>query len=56
LAIECTKRLGTPRKIGEDVQPVCQKYFDEMVKPQINGDRIVFLDDLVIRGLYILII
>jgi glycosyltransferase involved in cell wall biosynthesis len=50
LAIECAKRLGIPLKIGGDVQPVYQKYFDEMVAPEIDGDFIQYVGELDIRG------
>lgn len=50
LAIQCAKQLGIPLKIGGDVQPVYQKYFDEMVKPEIDGEFIHYLGELDLKG------
>lgn len=50
LAIQCAKKLGIPLKIGGDVQPVYQKYFDEMVKPEIDGTFIQYLGELDLNG------
>lgn len=50
LAIECAKRLGIPLKIGGDVQPVYQQYFDEKVKPEIDGHFIQYVGELDLQG------
>jgi len=49
LAIECAKQLGIPLRIGGDVQPVNQEYFDRMVKPHIDGHFIQYLGELNLR-------
>jgi glycosyltransferase involved in cell wall biosynthesis len=43
LAIEVAKRSGIPLKIAGEVQPMFQQYFDEKVKPHIDGKFIEFV-------------
>lgn len=43
LAIEIAKRSGIPLKIAGEVQPIFQRYFDEKVKPHIDGRFIEYL-------------
>jgi glycosyltransferase involved in cell wall biosynthesis len=43
LAIEVAKRSGIPLKIAGEVQPMFQQYFEEKVKPHIDGKFIEFI-------------
>jgi glycosyltransferase involved in cell wall biosynthesis len=42
-AIEIAKRTGMRLKIGGEVQPMFQKYFDEQIAPHVDGEQIQFL-------------
>lgn len=44
-AIEIAKRAGLKLKIAGEVQPIFQKYFDEMIRPSIDGQQVEFLGE-----------
>jgi glycosyltransferase involved in cell wall biosynthesis len=44
-AIEVAKRTGIPLKIAGEVQPIFQDYFENKVKPHIDGKFIEFLGE-----------
>ena len=44
-AIEVAKRSGIPLKIAGEIQPIFREYFDEMVKPHIDGRFIEYLGE-----------
>ena len=43
LAIEVAERTGIPLKLAGEVQPVNQEYFDNEVKPRIDGKLVEFI-------------
>ncbi|HEX3571608.1 MAG TPA: glycosyltransferase family 4 protein [Acidobacteriaceae bacterium] len=44
-AIEIAKRAGLQLKIAGEVQPIFQNYFDEVIRPNIDGRQIEFLGE-----------
>jgi glycosyltransferase involved in cell wall biosynthesis len=44
-AIDIAKRAGSRLKIAGEVQPIFQDYFDEMIRPHIDGRQIQFLGE-----------
>jgi glycosyltransferase involved in cell wall biosynthesis len=44
-AINIAKRTGLQLKIAGEVQPMFQSYFDEMIRPHIDGRQIQFLGE-----------
>jgi glycosyltransferase involved in cell wall biosynthesis len=46
LAIEVAKRSGVPLKIGGEVQPIFQDYFDAEIKPHIDGKFIEYVGEV----------
>jgi glycosyltransferase involved in cell wall biosynthesis len=46
LAIECAKRLNIPLKIAGDLQPDYRAYFEEKVKPHIDGEFIKYVGEV----------
>ena len=45
LAIEVAKRAGIPLKIAGEVQPMFRDYFEQEIKPQIDGRFIEYLGE-----------
>jgi glycosyltransferase involved in cell wall biosynthesis len=45
LAIEVAKRTGIPLKIAGEVQPIFQDYFDNEVKPHVDGKFIEYIGE-----------
>jgi glycosyltransferase involved in cell wall biosynthesis len=43
IAIEVAKRAGIPLKIAGEVQPMFQDYFDEQIKPHIDGKLVEYV-------------
>lgn len=46
LAIEIAKRAGIPLKIAGEIQPVYKKYWDEKVKPFVDGKFIEYVGEV----------
>jgi glycosyltransferase involved in cell wall biosynthesis len=46
VAIEVAKRAGWPLVIAAKVDPVDQAYFEERVKPHIDGDRVTYVGEV----------
>lgn len=46
LAIEVAQRTGIPLKIGGEIQPMFQEYFDSMIRPHIDGKFIEFVGEV----------
>jgi glycosyltransferase involved in cell wall biosynthesis len=46
LAIEIAKKSGIPLKLAAKMDPECQDYFDEMVKPHIDGKFIEYVGEI----------
>jgi glycosyltransferase involved in cell wall biosynthesis len=46
LAIAVAKRSGIPLKIGGEVQPIFQDYFDREIKPHIDGKFIEYVGEV----------
>ena len=46
LAIEVAKKAGIPLKIGGEIQPLYQSYWDSMIKPQVDGKFIEYLGEM----------
>lgn len=44
-AIEIAKRTGLRLKIAGEVQPIFRDYFEEMIRPQIDGQQIEYLGE-----------
>jgi len=45
-AIALAKKLGRPLRLAGPIAPHQQVYFDEMIKPHVDGDRIQYLGNL----------
>ena len=45
LAIEVAKRTGIPLKIAGEVQPMFRDYFEQVLKPQIDGRFIEYIGE-----------
>jgi glycosyltransferase involved in cell wall biosynthesis len=45
IAIEVAKKSGIPLKIAGEVQPIFQDYFDEQVKPHLDGKFIEYVGE-----------
>ena len=45
LAIAIAKKVGIPLKIAGDVQPLNQDYFDQEIKPHLDGEFIQYLGE-----------
>jgi glycosyltransferase involved in cell wall biosynthesis len=43
LAIDVAKRSGIPLKIAGDVQPMYREYFEEKIRPQVDGKFIEYI-------------
>jgi glycosyltransferase involved in cell wall biosynthesis len=43
LAIDVARRTGIPLKIAGDVQPSNREYFEEMIRPQIDGKLVEYV-------------
>src|ERR1700732_2040459 len=43
LAIDVAKRTGTPLKIAGEVQPMYREYFENKIKPQIDGKLVEYI-------------
>ena len=46
LAIEIAKRTGWHLKIAGKIDPVDREFFEEQIKPQVDGEQIEFLGEL----------
>ena len=46
IAIEVAKKAGEKLVIGGEVHSVCTQYFEEQIKPHIDGDQIKFIGSL----------
>lgn len=46
LAIEIARKAGLPLKIGGEVQPVYQSYWETMVKPHVDGKWIEYVGEV----------
>lgn len=46
IAIEVAKKAGIPLKIGGEVQPIFQDYFDAKVKPHLDGKFIEYVGEV----------
>ena len=46
IAIEVAKKSGIPLKIGGEVQPIFQEYFDTQIKPHIDGKFIEYVGEV----------
>ncbi|HLW52489.1 MAG TPA: glycosyltransferase family 4 protein [Candidatus Angelobacter sp.] len=46
LAIEIAKESGIPLKIAGEIQPVYEKYWEEKVKPHVDGKFIEYIGDV----------
>lgn len=44
-AIEIAKRSGLQLKIAGEVQPIFQQYFDEVIRPAVDGKQVQFLGE-----------
>lgn len=44
-AIEIAKRTGLRLKIAGEIQPIFQDYFDEMIRPHLDGRQIEFVGE-----------
>jgi glycosyltransferase involved in cell wall biosynthesis len=45
LAIDAAVRAGIPLKIAGEIQPFYQTYWDEQVKPRLDGDRVEYVGE-----------
>lgn len=45
LAIEVAKRTGIPLKIAGEVQPVNQSYYEDQIKPHVDGKLIEYIGE-----------
>jgi glycosyltransferase involved in cell wall biosynthesis len=45
LAVEIAKRAGLRLKMAGEIQPMFQNYFDEMIKPHVDGRQVQFLGE-----------
>jgi glycosyltransferase involved in cell wall biosynthesis len=43
IAIEVAKRTGIPLKIAGDVQPIYREYFENKIKPEIDGKLVEYI-------------
>ncbi len=43
LAIDVAKRTGIPLKIAGEVQPMYREYFENKIKPQIDGKLVEYI-------------
>ena len=43
LAIDVAKRTGIPLKIAGDIQPANRKYFEEKIRPEIDGHLVEYI-------------
>jgi glycosyltransferase involved in cell wall biosynthesis len=50
LAIEIAKKSGIPLKIAGEIQPVYQDYWEEMVKPHVDGKFIEYVGEVGLEG------
>lgn len=50
IAIEVAKKAGIPLKIAGEVQPVYQDYFDQEVKPHLDGKFIDYVGEVDLAG------
>jgi glycosyltransferase involved in cell wall biosynthesis len=46
LAIEVAKKSGTPLKIAGEIQPIYRDYWENVVKPQVDGKFIEYVGEL----------
>jgi glycosyltransferase involved in cell wall biosynthesis len=46
LAIEAAKKAGIPLKIAGEIQPVFRSYFDNMVKPHLDGNMVEYVGEV----------
>jgi glycosyltransferase involved in cell wall biosynthesis len=46
LAIEVAKKSGIPLKIGGEIQPMYQEYWETAIKPQVDGKFIEYLGEM----------
>jgi glycosyltransferase involved in cell wall biosynthesis len=46
LAIEIAKKSGIPLKIAGEIQPIYQEYWDNMVRPHVDGKFIEYIGEL----------
>jgi glycosyltransferase involved in cell wall biosynthesis len=46
IAIEVAKKAGIPLKIAGEVQPIYQDYFDQQVKPHLDGKFIQYVGEV----------
>jgi glycosyltransferase involved in cell wall biosynthesis len=44
-AIEIARRTGLQLKIAGEIQPIFQDYFDEVIRPNVDGQQIQFLGE-----------
>ena len=50
IAIEVAKQAGIPLKIAGEVQPIYQGYFDQQVKPHLDGRFIEYVGEVDLAG------
>ena len=50
LAIEIAKKSGIPLKIAGEIQPCYQDYWDNVVKPQVDGKFIEYVGEVGLEG------
>jgi glycosyltransferase involved in cell wall biosynthesis len=43
LAIDVARRTGIPLKIAGDIQPINREYFENKIKPQIDGSLVEYI-------------
>jgi glycosyltransferase involved in cell wall biosynthesis len=46
IAIEVAKKSGIPLKIGGEIQPMYQEYFDSQIKPHLDGRFIQYIGEV----------
>ncbi len=44
-AIEVARRTGIPLKIAGEIQPLYQKYWEEQIRPQVDGSHIQYVGE-----------
>ena len=50
IAIEVAKRAGIPLKIAGEVQPLFKDYFEQQVKPHIDGRQVEYIGQVDLAG------
>jgi len=50
LAIQAAKQSGAPLKIAGEIQPMYQEYFDQEIKPHLDGNFIEYVGEVGLEG------